>query len=173
MTLFPPPPTHHHTFAPNLTFLVAIAAGRRLSERLFNGKHDLFLDYTNVPTVVFAHPPVGTVGLTESQARKLHEKDGEKVRVYTSKFTNLFHALTERKTKTAYKLVCVGESERVVGIHLVGMGSDEMLQGFSVALKMGATKKDFGKLHETSNQLQLDETVAIHPTASEELVTMV
>eukprot|EP01027_Heterolobosea_sp_BB2_P004103 GEZU01006222.1.p2 GENE.GEZU01006222.1~~GEZU01006222.1.p2 ORF type:complete len:242 (+),score=111.06 GEZU01006222.1:897-1622(+) len=140
---------------------VAIAAGRRLSDRLFSGdpRHaNAKLDYSNIPTVIFSHPPIGTVGLTEEQARQQYGSD--QVKVYKTKFTNMYHAVTERKTSTAMKLVCVGENERVVGLHVIGIGADEMTQGFAVAVKMGATKADF------------DNTVAIHPTAAEEFVTM-
>jgi len=136
---------------------VAIAAGRRLSERLFGGQTNLKLDYENIPSVVFSHPPIGTVGMTETEARR---KYGNSVKIYSTGFTNMYHVLTERKPKTAMKLVCEGAQERVLGIHIVGMAADEMIQGFAVAVKMGATKAD------------LDSTVAIHPTAAEELVTM-
>lgn len=136
---------------------VAIAAGRRLADRLFGGMQDRHLDYQNIPTVVFSHPPIGTVGLTEGEARATH---GEAVKVYQARFTAMYHALTERKRKTAMKLVTVGAREKVVGCHIIGVGADEMLQGFAVAVRMGATKKD------------LDDTVALHPTSAEELVTM-
>jgi glutathione reductase (NADPH) len=136
---------------------LAIAAGRRLSDRLFGGMTDRHLSYENIPTVVFSHPPIGTVGLTESVARDLH---GASVKVYQTRFTAMYNALTERKQKTAMKLVTVGAQEKVVGCHVIGPGADEMLQGFAVAIRMGATKKD------------LDDTVAIHPTSAEELVTM-
>lgn len=137
---------------------VAVAAGRRLSERLFNNKPEEHLDYTNIPTVVFSHPPIGTVGLTEPQAR---EKFGDdKVNVYTSSFTAMYTAVTQHRQPCRMKLVCVGAEEKIVGVHGIGFGMDEMLQGFAVAVKMGATKRDF------------DNTVAIHPTASEEFVTM-
>jgi len=136
---------------------VAIAAGRRLADRLFGGMHDRHLPYENIPTVVFSHPPLGTVGLTESEARDIH---GDAVKVYQTRFTAMYNALTERKQKTAMKLVTVGAQERVVGCHVIGPGADEMLQGFAVAIRMGATKRD------------LDDTVAIHPTSAEELVTM-
>jgi len=136
---------------------VAIAAGRRLSERLFNNKTDCKLNYDNIPTVIFSHPPIGTVGLSEEEARK---KYGDEVKVYKTTFTNMYHAVTKRKSKTAMKLVCLGAEEKILGIHTIGIGSDEMIQGFAVAVVMGARKKD------------LDDTVAIHPTASEELVTM-
>jgi len=140
---------------------VAIAAGRRLSNRLYGGekfKNDK-LDYNNIPTVVFSHPPLGSVGLTEPQAR---EKYGDAVKIYTSSFRSLYFSMipTEHKEPSMFKLVCVGSEERVVGVHLIGMGSDELLQGFATAVKMGATKRDF------------DDTVAIHPTSAEELVTL-
>ncbi len=136
---------------------VAIAAARRLGDRLFNNQPERRLEYENIPTVMFSHPPIGTVGLTEGEAR---EKHGDAVKVYQTRFTPMYHALTSHKSRTAMKLVCVGAQEKVVGIHMIGHGVDEMLQGFAVALKMGATKKQF------------DDTVAIHPTSSEELVTM-
>lgn len=136
---------------------VAIAAGRRLAERLFNGQADAKLDYDNIPTVVFTHPPVGTVGLTEAQARQRH---GDAVKVYRSQFNPMNYAMSEHKVPTVMRLVVAGDDEKVVGIHMVGDGCDEILQGFAVALKMGATKAD------------LDNTVAIHPTSAEELVTM-
>lgn len=137
---------------------VAVAAGRRLSERLFNNKPEEHLDYSNIPTVVFSHPPIGTVGLTEPQAREQYGDDN--VKVYRSSFTAMYTAVTSHRQPCRMKLVCVGEEEKIVGIHGIGSGMDEMLQGFAVALKMGATKKDF------------DNTVAIHPTAAEEFVTM-
>jgi glutathione reductase (NADPH) len=136
---------------------VAIAAARRLADRLFGGRPDRHLDYAWIPTVVFSHPPLGTVGLSETEARARH---GPAVKVYQTRFVPMIHALTERKLRTAMKLVCVGPKERVVGCHVIGPGADEMLQGFAVALRMGATKQD------------LDDTVAIHPTSAEELVTM-
>ncbi|MBV9914522.1 MAG: glutathione-disulfide reductase [Sinobacteraceae bacterium] len=137
---------------------VAIAAGRRLSDRLFGGKPDRHLDYEGIPTVVFGHPPIGSVGLTEAAARARH--GDEAVTVYRSGFVPMYHALTTRKPRADMKLVTVGPEQRVVGVHVIGPGADEMLQGFAVALRMGATKQDF------------DDTVAIHPTSAEELVTM-
>lgn len=135
---------------------VAIAAGRRLSDRLYNNMIGRHLDYHNIATVVFSHPPIGTVGLTEDQARAQFEQ----VKVYQSEFTPMADALLDHKTTTALKLVCAGEDEKVVGCHIMGHGADEMLQGFAVAIKMGATKTQF------------DDTVAIHPTSAEELVTL-
>lgn len=141
---------------------VAIAAGRRLSERLFNHKKNLKLDYNNIPTVVFTDPPIGTVGLTEKEAIDEYgnEYGGGDIKVYTSVFTSMHSSITDNRQKATMKLVCVGVEEEVVGLHGIGQGMDEILQGFAVAIKMGATKADF------------DETVAIHPTAAEEFVTM-
>ena len=137
---------------------VAIAAGRRLADRLFGGQPDRRLSYENIPSVIFSHPPVGTVGLSEAQAR---QRFGDtSVRVYRSEFVPMYNALTHHKPMTVMKLVTAGEDERVVGCHLVGAGADEMLQGFAVAVTLGASKED------------LDNTVAIHPTSAEELVTM-
>jgi glutathione reductase (NADPH) len=135
---------------------VAIAAGRRLADRLFNGQIDRHLDYSGIPTVVFSHPPVGTVGLTEAQARADHSH----VEIKTTAFVPMYYALTERRQRCEMKLVLAGAEQRVVGCHIVGDGADEMLQGFAVAMRMGATLKDF------------QNTVAIHPTNAEELVTM-
>ncbi len=136
---------------------VAIVAARRLSDRLFNHQTDRKLDYENIPTVVFSHPPIGSIGLSEEQAREIH---GNAVKIYQSRFTPMSHAFTRHKVQTALKLVTVGAQEKIVGCHVIGPGADEMLQGFAVAIKMGATRKDF------------DNTVAIHPTSAEELVTM-
>lgn len=136
---------------------VAIAAARRLADRLFGGMADRHLSYENVPSVVFSHPPIGSVGLTEEQARADH---GEAVKVYSTRFTPMYHAISGRREQTAMKLVTVGAQEKVVGCHIIGVGADEMLQGFAVAIRMGATKHD------------LDDTVALHPTSAEELVTM-
>ncbi|XP_054060290.1 glutathione reductase-like [Rissa tridactyla] len=137
---------------------VAIAAGRKLAHRLFEEKQESRLDYRDIPTVVFSHPPIGTVGLTEEEAVATHGK--ENVKIYSTSFTPLYHAVTQRKVKCVMKLVCAGKEEKVVGLHMQGLGCDEMLQGFAVAIKMGATKAD------------LDNTVAIHPTSAEELVTL-
>jgi glutathione reductase (NADPH) len=136
---------------------VAIAAGRRLSDRVFGGQAGRHLEYENIPTVIFSHPPIGTVGLTVAQARFEY---GDAVKVYTSGFVPMYYSLTTRRQRTEMMLVTVGAEERVVGVHVIGPGADEMLQGFAVAVRMGATKRDF------------DDTVAIHPTSAEELVTM-
>ncbi|PJJ97187.1 glutathione-disulfide reductase [Lysobacteraceae bacterium NML91-0213] len=141
---------------------VAIAAARRLMDRLFGGQADAKLDYDNIPTVVFSHPPLGAVGLTEAQAREAH---GDAVRVYRTKFRPMLHALADSPLCSLFKLVCVATGDapaqqRVVGIHLLGEAADEILQGFAVALKMGATLAD------------LHDTVALHPTSAEELVLL-
>jgi glutathione reductase (NADPH) len=136
---------------------VAIAAGRRLSDRIFGNQPERILDYENIPTVIFGHPPIGTVGLSEAAARARY---GEDVHIFTTGFVPLYNAMTPYKPRTEMKLVTVGPERRIVGAHIVGPGADEMLQGFAVAVRMGATKADF------------DDTVAIHPTSAEELVTM-
>lgn len=137
---------------------VAIAAGRRLADRLFGGQPDAKLDYDDIPSVVFSHPPIGTVGLTEDEAQEQFGQ--EMVKVYQSRFTNMYYSVLKRRSPTVVKLVTVGEHERIVGCHMIGDFADEIIQGFSVALKMGAHKRDF------------DNTVAIHPTAAEEFVTL-
>jgi glutathione reductase (NADPH) len=137
---------------------VAIAAGRKLADRLFGGQADARLDYENIPTVIFSHPPLGTIGMTEDEAYNEYGKDA--VKIYQARFTNMFHAVTKRKPTTVIKLVTVGNSEKVVGCHIIGAQADEMIQGVAIAIKMGATKSDF------------DRTVAIHPTSAEELVLM-
>ena len=137
---------------------VAIAAARRLSDRLFGGQSQARLEYENIPTVVFSHPPIGTVGLTEEEARERFGDDG--IKVYQNRFTDMYYAVTPQRVPTVVKLIATGPDEKIVGCHIVGRAADEMIQGFAVALKMGATKADF------------DNTVAIHPTAAEELVTL-
>ena len=137
---------------------VAIKAGRTLSERLFNGKTTAKMDYSTIPTVVFSHPAIGTVGLTEEQAIKEYGQD--KIKVYKSSFASMYSAVTSNRQESRFKLITAGPEEKVVGLHGIGYSVDEMIQGFAVAIKMGASKADF------------DATVAIHPTASEEFVTM-
>ena len=136
---------------------VAIAAGRRLADRLYDGQEQRHLDYELIPTVVFSHPPIGTVGLTEQAARASY---GDRVRIYQTRFTAMYNSISGHDVPTAMKLVCIDAEEKIVGCHMIGPGVDEMLQGFAVAIRMGATKRDF------------DDTVAIHPTSAEELVTM-
>lgn len=137
---------------------VAIKAGRYLSERLFNGQTDLKMDYSKIPTVVFTHPPIGSIGYTEAEA--IEEFGKEDIYVYETSFTPMHAAMSNPKEQTAMKLITQGPDEVVIGLHGIGRGMDEMTQGFSVAVTMGATKAQF------------DATVAIHPTASEEFVTM-
>ncbi|RKF76618.1 Glutathione reductase [Golovinomyces cichoracearum] len=141
---------------------VAIAAGRRLSDRLFGPEKfkNSKLDYNLVPSVVFSHPEVGNIGLTEPQAIEKYGK--ENIKIYQTSFTAMYYAMMEpqEKVPTKYKLICQGPEEKVIGLHILGLGSGEILQGFGVAMKMGATKADF------------DSCVAIHPTSAEELVTL-
>ena len=137
---------------------VAIKAGRTLAERLFNGKTDAKMDYELIPTVVFSHPAIGSIGLTQEQAEAKYGV--ENIKVYQSTFAGMYSAITVHRQMTKLKLITLGEEEKVIGLHGIGGGIDEMIQGFTVAVKMGATKADF------------DATVAIHPTASEEFVTM-
>ena len=135
---------------------VAIAAGRRLADRLYNGMDERRLEYHTIPTVIFTHPPIGTVGLTEDEAR---EQYGD-IKVYESRFTPMVYAFSDEKVPSRMKLIVTGDDETIVGCHVIGDGADEMLQGFAVAVRMGAKKADF------------DDTVAIHPTSAEEFVTM-
>ncbi len=136
---------------------VAIAAGRRLADRLYGGMDGRHLEYEWIPTVIFSHPPIGTIGLTEDEAKAEY---GDDIKIYVSGFVPMYYALGDRKQRSMMKLITAGSDEKVVGAHIIGDGADEMLQGFAVALRMGATKSD------------LDDTVAIHPTNAEELVTM-
>ena len=139
---------------------VAIAAGRRLADRwLAPERNPVPVDYTQIPTVTFTHPPSAAVGLTEPQAVATYGAD--EVRIYETEYGGLARAFAEGSiAPVAMKLVCAGSDERVVGIHMVGDSVDEMLQGFAVAVRMGATKRDF------------DLTIPIHPTSAEELVTL-
>ena len=137
---------------------VAIKAGRTLAERLFNGKTVAKMDYELIPTVVFSHPAIGSIGLTQEQAEAKY--GAENIKVYQSTFAGMYSAITVHRQMTKLKLITLGEEEKVIGLHGIGEGIDEMIQGFAVAVKMGATKANF------------DATVAIHPTASEEFVTM-
>lgn len=137
---------------------VAVKAARLLSERLFGGKPEAKMDYDLVPTVMFSHPAIGTIGLTEKQAKAQFGEDN--IKVYNSSFAAMYTAVTKHRQMTKMKLICAGESEKVVGLHGIGFGMDEIMQGFAVAIKMGATKADF------------DACVAIHPTSGEEFVTL-
>jgi len=157
---------HFRTSVPNIYALgdvidryqltpVAISEAMVLSSNLFDGK-DYSMDYADIPTAVFSHPNIGTVGLTEEAAR---EQFGE-VDIYRSIFKPMKHTLTGRDEQTLMKLVVDKASDRVVGCHMVGPDAGELIQGMGVALKAGATK------------VQFDATVGIHPTAAEEFVTM-
>lgn len=137
---------------------VAVKAGRLLSERLFNNQTEAHMDYTLIPTVVFSHPPIGTIGLTEPEAIEQYGEDN--LQVYSSSFGAMYTAVTQHRQLTKMKLICAGPEQKVVGLHGIGHGMDEILQGFGVAMKMGATKADF------------DACVAIHPTSGEEFVTL-
>jgi len=140
---------------------VAIREGRILSERLFNGQTDLKMDYENVPSVIFSHPPVASCGLSEEQAIKQYGE--ENISVHRSNFRNMWYALCDPEVKqpSFFKVICLKtEKDRIIGAHLLGRGVDEMMQTFAVVMKMGGTKK------------QLDSAIAIHPTASEELVLL-
>jgi len=137
---------------------VAKTAGTKLATRLFGGDPNSKLDYSTIPSVAFSHPPMGKVGLTEAEANK---KFGESnVKVYKAIFKNFFYDVISYKQPSLYKIVCTLPDEKVVGIHAVGRNVDEMIQGYSVALTAGATMKDF------------ENTLAIHPTASEMFVSM-
>jgi len=136
---------------------VAIAAGRRLGDRLYGGKPTRKMSYDNIATVMFTHPPIGTIGMSEEKAIEAY---GDAVKVCQTDFVPLYHQMTRHKVKTHMKLIVLGEEEKIIGCHIIGLGADEMLQGFAVAIRMGATKADF------------DDTVAIHPVSAEELVTM-
>lgn len=144
--------------------LVAIAAGRHLSNRIFGPEKfkESKLDYENIPSVVFSHPEVGSIGLTEPQA--IEKFGADNIKTYHTKFTAMYYTLHDAddkpKNPTEMKVICAGKEEKVVGLHILGLGVGEMLQGFGVAIKMGATKKD------------LDSCVAIHPTSAEELVSL-
>lgn len=144
---------------------VAIAAGRLLADRLFGGvpKAETLMDYDQIPTVVFSHPPLAVVGLTEAEA--LAKYGADEVTVHKTTFVNMLYSREflvpdQPQPKTMAKLICKGPEQRIIGLHMIGLAVDEIMQGFSVAIKMGATKADF------------DSVVAIHPTSAEELVTI-
>ena len=137
---------------------VAVKAGRLLADRLFGGQPEAKMDYDYIPTVMFAHPQIGMVGYPEYLAKKKFGED--QVHCYKAKFNAMFYSFTEHKSPTLVKMVCVGPEEKVVGLHFFGRGVEEMVQGFAVAVKMGATRADF------------NNTVAIHPTVGEEVVLL-
>jgi glutathione reductase (NADPH) len=134
---------------------VAIAEARCLVDTLFHDR-PAAMDYADIPSAVFSQPPVATVGLTEAEARRLW---GD-VDIYVSRFRSLRHTLSGRNERTMMKLVVRRDDQRVIGCHMVGADAPEIVQGFAVALKCGATKQQF------------DATVGIHPTAAEEFVTL-
>lgn len=134
---------------------VALAEGMALAETLFNDNPTV-VDYATIPSAVFSQPPIGTVGLTETEARD----QGFDVAIFRSTFKPMIHTLSGRDEKTMMKMVVDKPSDRVLGIHMVGSDAGEIVQGMAVALKAGATKATF------------DSTIGIHPTAAEEFVTM-
>jgi glutathione reductase (NADPH) len=134
---------------------VALAEGMAVAETIFNA-NPTAVDYANVPSAVFSQPSVGTVGLTETEART----DGFDVEIFRSSFRPMIHTLSGRDEQTMMKLVVDRTTDRVLGVHMVGPDAGEIVQGFAVALKCGATKAQF------------DATIGIHPTAAEEFVTM-
>ncbi len=135
---------------------VATAEGHAFADRHFGGR-SRSISYENVPTAVFANPPMSQVGLTEEQARARY---GDDLDIYYDAFKAMRFALTDRDEKTMMKLVVQRSTDRVIGLHMVGQDAPEIVQGFAVAVRMGATKADF------------DATIGIHPTAAEEFVTM-
>jgi glutathione reductase (NADPH) len=135
---------------------VAIAEGRAIAETLYND-NPMKMDHTNVPTAVFSQPPIGTVGLTEEQARKEY---GDDVDIYCARFKQMKNILAGRDERTFMKLVVDGRSDRVLGCHMLGADAPEIIQGLAIAVKCGASKKMF------------DQTVGIHPSAAEEFVTL-
>lgn len=134
---------------------VALAEGTAVAHMLF-GPDPFEMDYGCIPTAIFSDPPIATVGLTEEQARETYGK----IQIYRTAFTSLKLVMTDRNERTMMKLIVDAESDRVVGCHMVGSDSPEIVQGLAIALKAGATKADF------------DRTIGIHPTVAEELVTM-
>lgn len=137
---------------------VAIAAGRRLADRLWGGKPNRKLDNKYIATVVFTHPPLAMIGLTEAAAKEQYGADN--VTVYSGKFTPMRHLMSVNPHPVHVKLVCANANEEVVGVHWLGEGADEGIQGFAIPMGMGATKADF------------DNTIAVHPSIAEELVTL-
>jgi glutathione reductase (NADPH) len=135
---------------------VAIGEGRAFADTQFGG-HSRTMSYENIPTAIFSTPEAATVGLTEVQAR---EQYGDAVKVYRAKFKPTYHSLSGRDERVMVKLVVAEDTDKVLGAHMVGEHAAEIIQGMAIALKMGATKKDF------------DATVGIHPSVAEEFVTL-
>ena len=134
---------------------VAIREGHAFADTVFGGK-PIAVDHTNVPTAVFSEPEVGVIGLTEAQARERHHR----VDIYKTTFRPMKTVFVGSETRTLMKIIVDGATDRVLGCHIVGPDAAEMIQVLGIAIKMGATKADF------------DATMAVHPTAAEELVTM-
>jgi len=135
---------------------VAIAEGRAFAETVY-GHTPRFISHNNIPSAVFSQPEAATVGLSEEKARELY---GDRIKVYKTKFRPMFYSLAGGDTKTMMKLIVVGEEERVLGLQMVGKDAAEIIQGMSLVVTMGGSKKD------------LDNTMAMHPTAAEEFMTM-
>jgi len=135
---------------------VALAEGMAVARRLFKPEQYRPVDYQHIPTAVFSQPPIGTVGLTEEQARE----QGHQVAIFESDFRALKLTLTESQERTLMKLVVDSQTDKVLGCHMVGPDAGEIVQGLAIALKAGATKQLF------------DETIGVHPTAAEEFVTL-
>ncbi|SFW80407.1 MULTISPECIES: glutathione-disulfide reductase [Pseudomonas] len=135
---------------------VALAEGMAVARRLFKPEQYRLVDYRMIPTAVFSLPNIGTVGLTEEQARE----EGHEVEIFESRFRPMKLSLTDCQERTLMKLVVDAQTDKVLGCHMVGPDAGEIVQGLAIALKAGATKRDF------------DETIGVHPTAAEEFVTM-
>ena len=135
---------------------IAIQEGTSVSERLFNS-NDIRVDYKNVPTAVFSSPPLAFVGLNEEQAR---DACGDKVDIFESEFKPLIHTISGRDERTYMKIIVDSISDKILGVHMVGIDAPEIIQGIAIAVKMGAKKRDF------------DSTTGIHPSSAEEFVTM-
>lgn len=135
---------------------VATAEGQALARRLFGGQQDAKVAYENIATAIFSRPPIATVGYSEKQAKE----KGFEVEVFTTRFRSMKYILAERDEKIFMKLVVDKKTDKVLGVHMIGLDAPEIMQGFAVALNAGATKADF------------DRTIGIHPTSAEEFVTM-
>lgn len=135
---------------------VAIKEGHVIADRLFNAQRNRSVNYENIATAIFSDPPIGTIGLSEEDAKS----EGYDVKIFTSAFTPMRNQLAQKKEKTLMKMVVDAKSDRVIGLHMIGLDAPEILQGFAVAMNLGATKADF------------DRTMPIHPTSAEEFVTL-
>jgi glutathione reductase (NADPH) len=134
---------------------VAIAEGRAIAETLYNG-NPTKMDHADVPSAVFSNPPLGVVGLTENEARRQYRE----IDIYQTRFRPMKNTLSGRSERTFMKLVVDAGTDRVVGCHMLGPDAPEIIQGLAIAVKCGATKRQF------------DQTIGIHPSAAEEFVTM-